>query len=277
MRWRKRTCTVRRAGIQAVAQLVGRRSSSRRSSPDCCLSGSDAADPFVPYLPEQHYLFESGGYLTEASAGEPLDIAMGYLTSHAAQLGLASEDFAQSTVTNLYTSADTGITHIYLRQMVNGLEIDNANISVNVTADGRILNIGGGFVSLQGLAAQADAAAVAAPDALVQAGLTVGLTSDVESQVTEASDGTDQAMVMVNADYSLDPIPARLHYVADGRRRRDWHGKWSCGRPTSSTGTRSAWTRSPASASKSATGRTRPRTTSTPPPRRTPTTATGRS
>jgi len=97
-------------------------------------------------LPPRVDLHEPGGYLTGPSTGEPLDIAMAYLTSHAGSLGLLLADLSHSIVTDQYASPDTAVTHIYLRQELNGLEVVNADMNVNVTADGRILSVGDGFV-----------------------------------------------------------------------------------------------------------------------------------
>ncbi len=168
-----------------------------------------------PYMPEQFFLSRPGGYMSDPSSGEPLDVAMAYLTSHAGLLGLQPADFQQVSITDLYVSSDTGVAHIYLRQQLSGLDVVNANISINVTADGRVLNVGGGFVSGLGAgAAQLFEASLTATSALISAGLAVGLPSTVDSLVVEQSDGADQAMILINAELSLNPIPAKLHYVA---------------------------------------------------------------
>ena len=189
--------------------------------PRLLLTGTAGADLSVPYLPSQFFLSQPEGYLSDPSPGEPLDVAMAYLAIHAYMLALQPADILQSVVTDFYTSADTGVSHIYLRQQLGGLDVINANISVNVTADGRVLNIGGGFVSgLGDMSAQVIDASLTAPAALISAGLSVGLPSTVDSLVAERTDGLDQAMILINADLSLDPIPAKLHYVAasDGVR-----------------------------------------------------------
>ena len=59
------------------------------------------------------------------------------------------------------TDADSGITHIYLRQRFNGLEVANADLVVNVMRDGRVLNVAGGFIS--GIGGQAKTAAGTTP------------------------------------------------------------------------------------------------------------------
>ena len=66
---------------------------------------------------------------------------MAYLTSHADSLGISSQDVLNSIITDQYTDSDTGLTHIYWRQEFNGLEVVNTNMNVNITADGRVLNM----------------------------------------------------------------------------------------------------------------------------------------
>ena len=171
------------------------------------------------YLPPRHELSELGGYLTGPSSGDPLDIAMTYLTSHAERLGLSSADIVQSVVTDEYASTDTGMTHIYLRQELNGLPIVNANINVNVTADGRVLNVSGGFVPGLSTTGKASATALStkltASQALEQTAKSLGLASDAVSvAATSAASGVARSTTFTNSALSLDPISAQLQYVA---------------------------------------------------------------
>ena len=101
----------------------------------------------LPVLPRQYSLADlADGYLTGPTPGDPLEIAKEYMTSHAEQFGLSPADISNIRVTDRYTDADCGITHIYLRQLYNGLEVSNANFVVNVMPDGRLINVAGGFV-----------------------------------------------------------------------------------------------------------------------------------
>ncbi|KAJ1969669.1 hypothetical protein IWQ62_000477 [Dispira parvispora] len=50
------------------------------------------------------------------------------------------------SVTNVYTSRDTGITHVYLRQRINGEEVNNANMNVNINKIGDIISYGSSFL-----------------------------------------------------------------------------------------------------------------------------------
>lgn len=75
-----------------------------------------------------------------------LEIARDYLSSNQFQLGLSSTDLASMIVTNLYTSEHNGVTHIYLRQTHNGLEIISAELSINIASDGQVINVHNNFI-----------------------------------------------------------------------------------------------------------------------------------
>ncbi len=186
------------------------------------LSVTGLSDLAENYIPPAYNLFELGGYLSESSNGEPLDIAMAYLTSHADSLGISSQDVLNSIITDQYTDSDTGLTHIYLRQEFNGLEVVNANMNVNITADGRVLNVGSTFVN--GLSAREDSSitvftpALAASDALQRVGGKLGLTSDANPMtVVAAANDLFQTTVLQDSDLSLDSISAELQYVATSK------------------------------------------------------------
>src|SRR5215470_1476036 len=90
----------------------------------------------APYLPPSHMLVNPTGLLTGPAQGQPLDIALDYLDAHAADFGLTAADLTDPAVTDQYTDSDTGITHIYLRQRVNGLEVAYADLDVSLTSAG---------------------------------------------------------------------------------------------------------------------------------------------
>jgi extracellular elastinolytic metalloproteinase len=175
----------------------------------------------APYLPQQYDLFLLNGYLTAPSAEAPLDIVQDYLTSHAGELGLGVQEVPHFVVTDQYTDTDTGTTHIYLRQTLNGLEVANANLAANVVKDGRLLNVAGGFVSeLTSAAAFAATStsivpALSAAQALASVASALGLTASVQSLADNAlTMGGQPVSAFSDASLSLDPIPSQLHYVA---------------------------------------------------------------
>ncbi len=153
------------ASLRALAQsnLISSPLGSQTSNPFRLAAG--AVDLPATLLPPQFHLSEMGnaGRRTRAAlvaaTVSPLDVAMRYLESNARSLGLTAADVADPLVTDQYTDTDTGVTHIYLRQRINGIEVSGADVSVHVMRDGQILSMAGGFVpDMAGRIASAGAA-----------------------------------------------------------------------------------------------------------------------
>src|SRR5262249_4748751 len=181
------------------------------------LHGGSPVDSLAAYLPPRHNLVQPGEFLTTPTFGDPRQVALSYLADHAADLGLTPADVSQALVTDQYSDPDTGTTHIYLRQTYNGLEVANANLNINLTADNRVINVGGGFApgwprGVDSLIAAGRA--ITAAQALQGAAFGLGLALAPPPTVTRALSGTAQGTVLQARDLSLDPIPARLQYVA---------------------------------------------------------------
>ncbi len=85
-------------------------------------------------------------FLTGPNNGSPRAIALRYLRDHRQVLGLSANDIAGLVVTDEYRSANSGVTHIYLRQRYHGFEVHGANINVNIAADGSVMNLGNQFI-----------------------------------------------------------------------------------------------------------------------------------
>ncbi|MBC8106998.1 MAG: M36 family metallopeptidase, partial [Anaerolineae bacterium] len=166
------------------------------------------------FVPESTFLYRSGTYLTKPAAGQPLDIALNYFRANANAFNITAGDIGTPIVTDQYTDSDTGLTHIYLRQQVNGLEIANANANFNVRSDGRILSIGSTFVSgIAELSNQPIAPQLDASVALLRAGQNLSLRTTRQSQIIKPAIGTAQVTTLRNSDLSQDDIAGRLRYV----------------------------------------------------------------
>lgn len=72
-------------------------------------------------------------------AGSPLESARQFVRS---KLGFGSSDYV---VKDVYTSRSNSVSHIYLRQKVEGKEVFNANLNVNVDLSGRVVSYGDSF------------------------------------------------------------------------------------------------------------------------------------
>lgn len=170
------------------------------------------------YVPQQ-YIRVPNGYLTAASNLDPLDIVTSYLTVQAGTLGLSTPDVANPVLKGRHTDPVSGLTHIYLAQRFQGLEIANANFTATVTSSGQLLNLAGGFVSLSTAGAIPVTPAVTA-DAALQATAALGLSVPTGAPGLRIESATPHSALLHAETLSLDPITARLQYLAtaDGIR-----------------------------------------------------------
>ncbi|CAG8436915.1 12369_t:CDS:2 [Funneliformis mosseae] len=54
--------------------------------------------------------------------------------------------YADFIVKNIYKSEHNGITHVYLKQVVNGLQVINGDLNINIDKFGRVISYGDSFV-----------------------------------------------------------------------------------------------------------------------------------
>ncbi|KAF8934944.1 Fungalysin metallopeptidase-domain-containing protein [Dissophora ornata] len=100
--------------------------------------------PFGPELVHQEY------HAPSATAGFAADQA--FFTGSALNPKKVATDFVEQQLTlseyivkNAYTSKHNGVTHVYLRQVVDGLEVVNGDINVNVDKHGNVISFGDSF------------------------------------------------------------------------------------------------------------------------------------
>ena len=181
---------------------------------------------------------------------DPVQIALTYLTDHAGDFGLTPADFAHYRVSDSYVSQHNGTTHVYLRQLHQGLDVLHADINVSITSDGDVLAAGSSFVTglNQALAPLDSSSAVATvADRVPQLSLDAALVrlaeqlelpiaaaasvdsvdsfDSLESDTLTSYPGGGSLARLVRSDgLSLDPIPTQLRYVpqADGSVELAW-------------------------------------------------------
>ncbi|MCI0398430.1 MAG: M36 family metallopeptidase, partial [Chloroflexi bacterium] len=165
-----------------------------------------------------------GGFLTGPNSGEPLDIALAYIRDNRVALGLTEADVTNLVVDYQYVSQHTGVTHIYLYQQHQGLDVFNAILNINITSDGRVLNLGNRFVGNVAGAANGRTPGLSAVEAVEAAAARLRLTIAEPLEVQEVIGGAAQEVVLSEGGISQRPIPVRLVYqpVADGSVRLAW-------------------------------------------------------
>jgi Fungalysin/Thermolysin Propeptide Motif len=89
------------------------------------------------------HLFVDGGYLTPASAADPESIARSFLTQWSGIFRFSADDLDSLGLKSRATLPDTGTTILLFEQQVDSLPVYHGEVLVNVSRDGRILDVGG--------------------------------------------------------------------------------------------------------------------------------------
>ncbi|HEY1012233.1 MAG TPA: M36 family metallopeptidase [Herpetosiphonaceae bacterium] len=158
----------------------------------------------------------SSDFLTAPQAGDALAIALSYVRDNAATYGLTAADTASLRVSDRYVSSHTGVTHIYLQQQLNGVDVQNGILNVNVMPDGRILNLGNRFVGDLAGKANVTKPTLSAAQAVERAAAHLSLTLAQGLVATAPAKGPAQEQSFEPAGIASAPINAKLTYDASG-------------------------------------------------------------
>lgn len=180
------------------------------------------------YYPPSNFIinsdFASSGPKTTQ---QPLDSALAFLNSHQTEFGLVAGDLINPLVTGQYTDADTGISHVYLSQQVNGLPVVFTSFSIGIAANGSVISAGGGFV--RGLNSKIAPTTNPSPrlsalDAVSYAAASLGITPTKAPTIETAAATPRDAWVIDAPGVSMAPITARLAYTPtpDGSAVLTW-------------------------------------------------------
>ena len=158
-------------------------------------------------------------------AGErAVEIAFDYLEANHNDLGLQAADLADVVVNDQYVSRHTGVTHIYLLQRYQGIEVKNGILNLAIAPSGTVVHVGQRFVS--GLAGKIVGTTpdLSATEAFDRAAAELGLAAPDDVQVLEAPAGDQQRALLSGAGVSLENVPARLVYqpLDGGSLRLAW-------------------------------------------------------
>ncbi|SDX82860.1 T9SS-dependent M36 family metallopeptidase [Hymenobacter psychrophilus] len=163
--------------------------------------------------------------LAAAQSAAPDNRALQALQSRSASFGLVAADAADAAVTKQFTDEHNGITHVYLRQRVQGIEVYGAVASVHLSASGRVASLNSSFLpNVQVLArGAAPTPGISAQQAVAAAARAVGMPAPGPLTLLRA--GTPAAGMDFNdGGITSDKIPVQLMYLpmSDGSLRLVW-------------------------------------------------------
>jgi len=152
------------------------------------------------------------GNLTSSSSDAPRAIAADYLTQASADFGLTAADLADTVVRNEYRSPHNGVTHVYIRQQVNGIEVVNADSNVNIDRDGRVFFAGTRFVAQAAAKANANNPSIEPLEALLSAAKHLELRP-MGLELLQNLGGPTAEAIFSPGGLSLEEIPVKLMYL----------------------------------------------------------------
>ena len=207
---------MRKLGVSTLVAVAALMSAAVATCARADASAGGAPAPGKPAPPK---------FLTGASAGKPVDIALGYLRRERESLRLARGDLRDVVVSDVVVDRDTGTTHVYLRQRFDGIEVAGGVINVSVAEDGSIITLGNRFVPDLASRMRSSGSLGSAEQGVEAAAGAVGLTPTRELRRLRASGGPARETVFGGAGISARPIPAKLVYVRDeqGALRLAWN------------------------------------------------------
>ena len=129
---------------------------------------------------------------------------------------LAKQDVEGLLITDQYTDRSTGITHVYLRQVVSGIEVFNGNAAFHINNEGKVVSYSSSFATSAYDNMQASKPSIGVAAALMSAG------AEIEMNVQTALSKADMPLVnnevvIVDAAVSQEPIKTKLYYLVDAK------------------------------------------------------------
>jgi len=154
--------------------------------------------------------FLSFGQMIFAQNQSPLDIAQKHLQENATELNLTSADLENFKVSDNYTSKHNGVTHLYLIQRHEDIEVHNGMININILPSGKVLNLGNRFVSNLDSYANTTSPQITAKQAVEEVITHLNVPTDIPYILTESERISDKEITFHQAGIALEPIKTKL-------------------------------------------------------------------
>lgn len=142
-----------------------------------------------------------------------------HLTLRAEELGLSVSDLSQSKVLSSYQTKHNGISHVVLRQYINGIEVEGGDIEVNLDKHGQVINIHNGFISHAETKANAMQVKIPADMAIMSVAKGLGIDTTMPTYRLTNEQGINRAATYLGDGISREDIPVKLVYHADKKQQ----------------------------------------------------------
>jgi hypothetical protein len=162
--------------------------------------------------------------LTGPGKGNSVDAVLQFMQENSGNLGIEVTDLADVVVTDQYVSRHNGVTHMYFRQRINGIEVFGANAGVHIDKQGRIISVNSSMIRGLNAAVNTKSNALSAEDAIAASARFLDLAIKEPVKVQESLGGPSSELVFSEGAISLEPIRAKLVYqpISESSVRLAW-------------------------------------------------------
>lgn len=161
-------------------------------------------------------------YASMAQQQSKLDLALRFIENQHSAWALSKDDISDLAVSDMYESENNGVTHIYLIQRYDGIEIHNAITSVHVTKDGKVFDSPSRFYSNIKQKINTTRNKLDAVQALTQVVRHLNISNAlVPKNVSRTNEGK---MKIAKTNFTHNDIPVKLVFCPDknGNLRLAW-------------------------------------------------------
>ncbi len=158
---------------------------------------------------------------TEGNAQDLLNVAKEEIKKSKAEYGLTDADFNNWLVTDQYESKKSGLTHIFLRQRYNNIELPDANINIHLNKEGEVIHMRNEFIPNLASRIKINRNSITAIDAIKFSAAAHDLTPK-NLKLSHEEEGHE--LIFNDGDIALEPIKAKLiyHVISKKNIRMAW-------------------------------------------------------
>ncbi len=152
------------------------------------------------------------------------EAALDHLQRHFDSLGLRASDVEDVFVSDEAETRRTGFSHVYLRQRIHGIEVANANLTINLDRNNQVRGMRGRFLRRLAQNINATKPTLTPRQAIARAAEHLGVGAQSPGYTIEELEttvGLQRKARFMAAAISLDEIPLKLAYYVDRDVDRD--------------------------------------------------------
>lgn len=161
------------------------------------------------------------GWIHAQSAQE---IAFNYIQNQRNNYGLSQQDVADIQLLSETSSAHNGVTHLYFRQGVQGIGIEDAVANMNISREGKVISFHSAFIKNLHQKTNTFKPVISQMDAVIAAANAYQTGPAGSLSWVETPSGPDQQGILSPGLLSQEPIPVKLMFqpMPNGDLRLAW-------------------------------------------------------